>query len=51
MIENSVFPVSIKQVDIKSKHKKDSRSEKENYRPVSILPELLKFMSVVCIHR
>ena len=42
MIENSVLPVSIKQVDIKSKHKKDSRSEKENYRPVSVLPELSK---------
>ena len=40
MIENSVFPVSIKQADITPIHKKDSRSDKENYRPVSILPNL-----------
>ena len=42
MIENSVFPVSLKQADIKPIHKKDSRSDKENYRPVSILPNLSK---------
>ena len=40
MIENSPFPVSLKQADIKPIHKKDSRSDKENYRPVSILPNL-----------
>ena len=42
MIENSVFPVSLKQADIKPIHKKYSRSEKENYKPVSILPNLSK---------
>ena len=42
MIENSVFPVSLKQADIKPIHKKDSRSDKENYRPLSILPNLSK---------
>ena len=42
MVENSVFPVSLKQTDIKRIHKKDSRSDKENYRPVSILPNLSK---------
>ena len=42
MIENSVFPVSLKQADINPIHKKDSRSDKENYRPVSILPNLSK---------
>ena len=51
MSENSVFPVPLKQADIKQIHKKDSRCDKENYRPVSILPNYLKFMGVACIHK
>ena len=42
MIRNSVFPVSLKQADIKPIHKKDSRGDKENYSPVSILSNLSK---------
>ena len=42
MIENSVFPVPLKQADIKPIYKKDSRYEKKNYRPVSSLPNLSK---------
>ena len=42
MIENSVFPDSLKQADIKPVHKKDSRNENENCRPVSILLNLSK---------
>ena len=42
MIENSVFPDSFKQADIKPVYKKDSRNEKENCRPVSILSNLSK---------
>ena len=42
LIENSVFSVSLKQADIKPIHKKDSRGDKENYWPVSILPNLSK---------
>ena len=42
MIENFVFPDSLKQADIKPVYKKDSRNEKENYRPLSILPNLSK---------
>ena len=42
MIENSVFPDSLKQADIKLVYENHSRSEKENYRPVSILPNLSK---------
>ena len=42
MIENTVFPDSLKQADIKPVYKKDSRNEKENCRPVSILPNLSK---------
>lgn len=38
MIENSVLTES--QVDMKSVYKKDSRNEKKNYRPVSILSNL-----------
>ena len=42
MIENSVFPDSLKQADIKRVYKKGSRNEKENYRPGNILPSLSK---------
>ena len=42
MIKDSVFPDPLKQADIKPVCKKDSRSERENYRPVSILPNLPK---------
>ena len=51
MIENSVFPDSLKKVDIKPVYKKDSSNEKENYRPISIYPTYLKFMSVASIYR
>ena len=37
-----VSPKELKQADIKPIYKKESRNEKENYRPVSILPNLLK---------
>ena len=42
MIENSVFPDSLKKADFKLVYKKDSRNKKGNYRPVSILPSLSK---------
>ena len=41
-MENSVFPGSLKQADIKPVYKEDSRNEKENNRPVSISPKLSK---------
>ena len=41
-MNKSVFPEELKQADIKPIHKKESRNEKENYRPVSILPNLSK---------
>ena len=43
MIENSFFPVSLKQADMKPIYKKYSRNEEENRRPVNILPNLSKF--------
>ena len=49
MIENSVFPVSLKQADIKPIHKKSSRGDKENYSPVSILSNLSKIYER-CLH-
>ena len=42
-MNKGVFPDKLKQADIKSIYKKESRNEKENYRPVSILPNLSKF--------
>ena len=42
MIENSVFPDSLKQAGIQPVYKKESRNEKKNYRPVIILPNLSK---------
>ena len=42
LIGNFVFPDSLKQADIKPVYKKDSRNEKENYRSLSILPNLSK---------
>ena len=49
MIECSVFPDSLQQADIKPVYKKDSRNEKENYRPVSISPNLSKIYKR-CMH-
>ena len=39
---NAVNPNELKQADIKPIYKKESINEKENYRPVSILPNLSK---------
>ena len=41
-MNKGVFPNELKQVDIKPIYKKESRNEKENDRPVSILPNLSK---------
>ena len=42
MIDNGIFPDSLKAANITPVFKKDSRTEKTNYRPVSILPNLSK---------
>ena len=34
------FPQALKKADIMPAHKKDERTYKENYRPVSILPSV-----------
>ena len=41
-ISSSIFPKSLKFADIKPIFKKNSRTDKENYRPISILPNLSK---------
>ena len=41
-VNKGVFADKLKQADIKPIYKKGSRNEKENYRPVSILPNLPK---------
>ena len=41
-MNNGIFPNGLKQPDIKPIYKNESRNEKENYRPVSILPNLSK---------
>ena len=41
-VNKGVFPDELKHPDIKPIYKKESRNEKENYRPVSILPNLSK---------
>ena len=41
-INNSTFPQQLKWADVKPVFKKNSRTDKENYRPVSILPNISK---------
>ena len=44
-----IFPDQLKYADIKPVYKKDSRNDKKNYRPVSILPNLSKIYER-CMH-
>ena len=47
-ISSSTFPSILKLADIIPVYKKDSRYEKSNYRPISVLPNLSKiFQSVL----
>ena len=41
-IEFSTFPFCMKQADVTPVYKKGNRSVKDNYRPVSIVPNLSK---------
>ena len=54
-ILNSRFPTTLKNADITPIHKRDERSKKENYRPVSILPCVSKIfernmLDQICIY-
>ena len=48
-MNKGIFPIELKQVYIKPIYKKESRNEKENCRPTSILPNLSKFCNVACM--
>ena len=41
-LNKGAFPDELKHANIKPNYKKETRNEKENYRPVSILPNLSK---------
>ena len=41
-IENSIFPSDLKVVDVTPVFKKKSKTSKDNYRPISILPNISK---------
>ena len=41
-IRSSKFPNELKQADIVPAHKKESKASKENYRSISILPNVSK---------
>ena len=41
-MSSSTFPAILKLADIIPLYKKDSRQEKSNYRPISVLPNLSK---------
>ena len=41
-INNSTFPDNMKFADVTPAHKKGDRTDKSNYRPVSVLPGLSK---------
>ena len=41
-LSSSAFPTALKYADVKAVFKKDDKTNKENYRPISILPTLSK---------
>ena len=41
-IDSNIFPINLKNADITPVHKKGDRTDKSNYRPVSILPTISK---------
>ena len=43
-IKTSVFPTRLKEAQVVPLHKKNDPLDKKNYRPVSILPTISKFM-------
>ena len=49
-IEASTFPEQLKYADVKLFFEKDSRTDKENYRPISILPNVSK-ISEMCLNK
>ena len=50
-IRNSTFPPALKIANITPVHKKDSKNVKENYRPVSILPNVSKIYEKIMFNQ
>ena len=42
VIDTDIYPEQLKWADVKPAHKRGSRTDKENFRPVSILPNISK---------
>ena len=40
-VDKSVFPDDLKRANVTSIHQKKDKSDKTNYKPVSILPKLI----------
>ena len=45
------FPFCLKMANFIPVYKKENRSDKDNYRPVSILPNLSKILKGVCVNK
>ena len=50
-IDNASFPNNLKMADISPVHKKGDRSDKTNYRPVSILPAISKIFEKLLFYQ
>ena len=50
LLKTGNFPDELKQADIKPTHKKNSRTDKANYKPISILPSISKIYEK-CIYK
>ena len=49
MLENNIFPGSLKLADVKPVHKKGDTTYTGNFRPISLLPTLSKiFERIIC---
>ena len=46
-LENNYFPPNLKMADISPAHKRDETTNKENYRPISILPAVSKIFEKI----
>ena len=46
-IETSTFPEQLKYANVKPVFKKDSRTDKKKYRPISVLPNISKIYESV----
>ena len=50
-IENACFPTNLKFADISPTHKKGDRTDKTNYRPVSIPPAISKIFERLLVYQ